>query len=686
MDELSLFELFKKYVPKGDAELEPAEGLCILIVNILTANRPLYKVEEWLADYADEKGEAIEEAAKYNDDRLGRNCLDRLYKADRNSLMTEISIMAIKVHELITNILHNDTTSLTLRGAYDNSTTTDGIKPARGYNKDGHPDCKQIVFGLNVTEDGHVPISYMAYNGNTSDSDTHIPNWDKLRELLCKDDFIYVTDSKGADMENLAHIAGNKGKFISILPATRLEVKEFRNRLIRSKEIAWEEGLSIENSRKKGEFTNYHTFETKSREDYRIVWVHSDTKARQDAMLRQKNTACQKLQTIANKLNRYQLKTREKIQQVVEKAIEGVKDYVAIQITEHTPQVKKQVGRGKAGPDTKFVDISQTNYELSWQRNASAIKEAACTDGVFPLISNCELTAKEVLQTYKQQSYLEKRHSTLKTVEQVCPIYLKKPQRIIAQLFLYFVALMIISLIERNIRNKMSNALASNSSESVVSTSNKIVLPDAEVPPSLTENQTISLKKPDVSVEQTTVLTIDTTALTEPSISVASASTNQIVSDDEILPTLTENQTVSLKKPDVSAEQTTVYTLDTTSKTALTEPSTLPKNQIPANEPKPVSLEPVIQSPEPNQKVIPSSDRIALPILPPGMKTDKPTWANIKYFFRNVNQVVITSGENILKTVTKGMTSLHIQVLELLGVPSSVYDNLEGPWWRFQHG
>jgi len=283
---------------------------------------------------------------------------------------------------------------------------------------------------------------------------------------------------------------------------------------------------------------------------------------------------------------------------------------------------------------------------------------------------------------------------------------------------------MIISLIERNIRNKMSNALASNSSESVVSTSNKIVLPDAEVPPSLTENQTISLKKPDVSVEQTTVLTIDTTAftepsisvasastnqtvslkkpdvsaeqttvltidttaLTEPSISVASASTNQIVSDDEILPTLTENQTVSLKKPDVSAEQTTVYTLDTTSKTALTEPSTLPKNQIPANEPKPVSLEPVIQSPEPNQKVIPSSDRIALPILPPGMKTDKPTWANIKYFFRNVNQVVITSGENILKTVTKGMTSLHIQVLELLGVPSSVYDNLEGPWWRFQHG
>ena len=42
MDELGLFELFKKYVPKGRADIEPAEGLCIQIVNILSGNRPLY--------------------------------------------------------------------------------------------------------------------------------------------------------------------------------------------------------------------------------------------------------------------------------------------------------------------------------------------------------------------------------------------------------------------------------------------------------------------------------------------------------------------------------------------------------------------------------------------------------------------------------------------------------------------
>lgn len=239
---------------------------------------------------------------------------------------------------LETEILHNDTTSLTLHGAYNNSTSTDGIKPARGYNKDGHPDCKQIVFRVNVTSAGHVPISYMAYDGNTSDNETHIPNWDKLRELLGKDDFVYVTDSKGGDTENLGYIAGNGGKFISMLPATRREVKEFHT-CLKTGEVPWEKGYEPGNSRKKGEFTTYLTFEeTKSREGYRIVWIHSDSKAQPDAMRRQQKIAeaCKKLQTLASKLNIYKLKTGVQIQQAVDKAVKGVGDYVVCKIIEHT--------------------------------------------------------------------------------------------------------------------------------------------------------------------------------------------------------------------------------------------------------------------------------------------------------------------------------------------------------------
>ncbi len=56
---------------------------------------------------------------------------------------------------------------------------------------------------------------------------------------------------------------------------------------------------------------------------------------------------------------------------------------------------------------------------------------------------------------YKNQPYLEKRFSNLKSVTDVAPMFLKSTKRIEAMLFLYFIALMIISLMERNIRKNM---------------------------------------------------------------------------------------------------------------------------------------------------------------------------------------------------------------------------------------
>ena len=52
------------------------------------------------------------------------------------------------------------------------------------------------MFGLNITEDGHVPISYQTFNVNQQDISSHIPNRDSLREFLINEDFIYIADSK----------------------------------------------------------------------------------------------------------------------------------------------------------------------------------------------------------------------------------------------------------------------------------------------------------------------------------------------------------------------------------------------------------------------------------------------------------------------------------------------------------
>jgi transposase len=92
---------------------------------------------------------------------------------------------------------------------------------------------------------------------------------------------------------------------------------------------------------------------------------------------------------------------------------------------------------------------------LEWTRNEEQIARARRSDGLFPLVDNTSLEPIEVLRTYKNQPYLEKRFSTKKSVLEVAPLFLERPQRIEAMMFLYFVALMLVSLIERRIRLQM---------------------------------------------------------------------------------------------------------------------------------------------------------------------------------------------------------------------------------------
>ena len=64
--------------------------------------------------------------------------------------MTELSGNAIRVHKLLTDEMHNDSTTVTFIGKYKNP-DPDAVKLKHGHNKDFRPDCKQIVFGLNIT-------------------------------------------------------------------------------------------------------------------------------------------------------------------------------------------------------------------------------------------------------------------------------------------------------------------------------------------------------------------------------------------------------------------------------------------------------------------------------------------------------------------------------------------------------
>jgi len=424
MKELRVHDIFNEHIPCAtQAKVEPSDLLCVLITNIMVAASPLCHVEKWVAKYADGLTKGIKQAQLFNDDRLGW-ALDKLFNSDRRTMLTRLSAKAIEVHQLETKSIHNDTTTVTLKGDYEYNESSEAINFKHGHNKDFRPDCKQIVFGLCVTDDGHVPIHYQLFDGNTSDSKTHQPVLQELRKMG-RTDFIYIADSKLCSFENLKTIARNGGKFISMMPKSRKETKSFYAKL-ESENIKWKTGYTKPHSRKQKEFIIFRTHEESSLDGYRIIWVHSNTKEKEDRKKRNRSlkNIKEKLALLSNKLNRFHLKKRSDIEAAIKKIDATYIKLFSIRLEENKIRTKIKKGGGRPSKNSEYTEVETIEYKLIWKLDKEKVEATAKHDGVFPLITNTELEAKEVLSQYKHQPYLENRHSTLKSVLNVAPIFL----------------------------------------------------------------------------------------------------------------------------------------------------------------------------------------------------------------------------------------------------------------------
>lgn len=131
-------------------------------------------------------------------------------------------------------------------------------------------------------------------------------------------------------------------------------------------------------------------------------------------------------------------------------------EYYDWQIIRDVEESFKQQSRGRPTATTIFKKIETEIYRLTWCRKADRVQHDARYDGIFPLITNRQEPARRILEYYKYQPYLEKRHQQLKSVYNVAPVLLKNPQRIEALLLLYFLGMLVMALIERTVRKEMN--------------------------------------------------------------------------------------------------------------------------------------------------------------------------------------------------------------------------------------
>jgi len=449
-------------------KISPIRGTLVLLKNYLVSREPIYGVAHWARQhYPPLLGVNRAQVGSLNDDRVGR-CLDRLFDADCPALVLAITKHVVDEFDLDLSEIHNDSTTITFYGDYQGAEqggeSRGKATPAVtwGHNKDHRPDLKQLLYNLTVSSDGAVPIAFGIENGNTTDDQTHRGTWELLCSIVGGTDFVYVADSKLATHGNMTYIANRGGRFISVLPRTRGEDAAFRCQLVQGL-VQWTHVKTKHDSEGRVvDVIKVADQEATTTEGFRLLWFHSTRKIELDRQARASaiRRAEQKLLDLAVRLRspRTRYRDHDKVARAVEKCLSEAKAsrWMEVEIRTVDEPSFVQESPGRPGPNTRYRKETRARYEILHFVNRDAVAEAEKQDGVFPLVTNDrQLSPTEVLEIYKRQSQIEKRFSQLKTQFQIAPVFLKSVHRVVALLTIYYLALLVQALLERELRRAM---------------------------------------------------------------------------------------------------------------------------------------------------------------------------------------------------------------------------------------
>ena len=445
----------------GREAISSVDVLMLLVMNLAVAKDPLYELAEWI-DALDLRalGFTQRPTARFTDDRFGR-ALDKLYDADRASLQTQLVLATIRAFHVKLERIHNDSTSVKACGRIPGQTRT-GLELRQGYSKDHRPDLKQLVFSLSISADGSVPIHHRVYPGNTNDDTTHIETWSYLRRLHGRADFLYVADGKLCTRAQLAHIVGEGGRAITIVPQPRKESKAFMETLRAgpvAKKPVWRrpkpcnEAVTEYFSLFDGEYRMEHG-------SYPLHWFVSSEKRKRDRYSREQRLVKTEkaLSVLAPKLNTPRLSKQAPIKKAFQAILEKhqVEPFINVRILTHFKVTRLRPRGRPPGEKARYRIIKKAYYSLQWKRNAQVLKAERRVDGVFPLLcTDRTLEPREVLKAWKYQPRLEKRFEQFKHVHRAAPLLFKKIERVEANMFIFFVALIVQALLEREIREAL---------------------------------------------------------------------------------------------------------------------------------------------------------------------------------------------------------------------------------------
>jgi transposase len=272
-----------------------------------------------------------------------------------------------------------------------------------GYSKDKRPDLPQVVVGLAVTREG-IPVKHWVFPGNTADMSTiqkvkdDLGNWHLNRCII-------VHDRGMTSEENLQYIQRGGGHYIV-------------GRKMRSGEETIEETLGT-----KGRYT-----EIEENLLAKEVIVGNGEKRKRMVIVKNLNTEA------------HDRETREKLIRIVQERIDQLNSRKTKNHSKQVCALKSHRTYGKYVKELKDGTL---------KINKMKIREADRYDGKYIVeTSDDTLNLRDIVLGYKQLYDVERAFRTLKTDLDLHPNYHSKEDRIRCHIFLCFIALVLIRIIE----------------------------------------------------------------------------------------------------------------------------------------------------------------------------------------------------------------------------------------------
>lgn len=398
---------------------------------------------------------------EYFDDRLS-DTLDALYKHGLGNLEMLITQQMISQFTIQNDICHNDTTSASVYGNYDNNLTDNSIKITFGYSKKHREDLKQLIWSLSVSSDSAFPLFQQAYSGNTADVQTYVEQWEHLIDLLGRRDFLYVGDSKLLTKDNMTHIHDNEGFFLAPAPmydsyktVFETALGNHASELLIPYKTQFNRGFEVPLD------LNHND---KAYPLRMIILYDPGLFARQRNAIENRidktNAAFKELEA---KLNKYNLKTEEAINNAYAAILTRYQtsEFFEYAIS-NVPEIKyKNPKRGRPvnGKAPEKIAVLKDQFRVDFAFKKAAFEDALFRCGYYPLITNKsqgELSIQDAMMAHKEQYKSEHTFRRAKSEYSLEPIYIHTPERIETFLFLFKIALQIIALIERTARKHIA--------------------------------------------------------------------------------------------------------------------------------------------------------------------------------------------------------------------------------------